>query len=243
MIKWFAVILLAVVLSSFGWMNLGIQQANGLVMALRCNEQGGKISFDGSPLKNICTLTGSPFFVRDAVSFSSGTSDYIDCGNKSCMTFTTKMTVSFWIKRQSGTLGHVGKYAGLNVDKAWLLQIFSDNKIYWVIPSATQDNYIASTSTYTDQNWMLITAVYDGLGAGNSTRAMCYVNGMLMAGTYFGTIPSSLNNSTKNVEINRYNATTYGTCLMKDIRLYNRALTANEVKELYVNSKALYKLR
>lgn len=239
----YSFLILTIFLFSFKPINTGNPQAKGLTAMWALDEQGGKYAYvKGHSGIGHGTLNGtSVVFKNNACSFTAGNSDFIQFGTTSTFNFTTKMSISWWFNRASGTLCHAGKYGGATTDKAYLLQIYSDNKVYWVIPSsAGADSYFSLTGTFTSAGWHMITATYDGTQSTNALKARVYMDGVLMVGTYVNTIPTSMNASTKYFEINRYNAATYGTCQMRDVRLYNYPLTQTQIQLMYLMPFGIY---
>lgn len=228
-------VILAILVLFFGE-TIAQKRYRQLFLHLALENNQGKRVVDKSGI-NYCTCNGTGLVhERDGYRLTSAGSDYIECGNKKIIPILNNFTVSFWFKRSSATAVHVGKYTG--VQKSFLLQIFTDNKVYFVVSdNGSNDLYFSSTGTITNTNWNLLTAVYNGGGAGNSTRAMVYLNGVLMAGTYTGTIPATMFSSTTNIEIGRYNAATYSNSKIDDVRIYGSSFTANEVMDLYINTK------
>ena len=74
--------------------------------------------------------------------------------------------------------------------------------------------------------------VFDGTQTTNATRLSVYFSGMPIALTFFGTIPATLTNSVGPLRFGTgFNR--YWLGAMDDVRLYNRALSAQEVSEVW----------
>lgn len=209
---------------------------SGLVARYSCTT-GGKILVDKLNSHNGSFLGSTIQSTQTGLSCVIAGADYVNCGTKSGLQFTTAFTISMWFKRASGIVGpHLGKYAGGGTNKNYLLQIWSDNRAYLVIPQSGSDFY-GYTGTNTNTNWQHIAAVYKGGGATNADKAKIYINGVEQSLTFNASIPATCNVSTTNFEINRYNSSTLSTAQYRDILLYNRALTQVEIQQNYISTK------
>ena len=80
-----------------------------------------------------------------------------------------------------------------------------------------------------------LSAWYYGKGTGNGGRAKIFLNGVEATCNYSGTIPATLYQTTTNLLVNRFNPSTYGDCNMQFLRMHNRALTLQEIRQMYVD--------
>ena len=219
--------------------------SQGLVGCWLFNEGGGQKAFDSTGI-NIApgVLTSGAFFGVNKLGSCvqcDGANDFIDMGAASVLNFSTKMTISYWFKRASGSLVHVNKYLNTGNQKSYILQVFSDNKIYWDVSSnGSNDLYFVQTGTTTSTEWNMVTGTFNGANSTNATKLPCYLNGVPVAGTYPAGTPTSLFQSTANLQVNKYNAGTYGSGMVMNVMLWNRDLSATEVMELYKNSYQMF---
>ena len=233
MIKWFAVVLLAVVLSSFG----SFAQLNkGLIAHYPLNEGGGtnivdKTRFNNGTLNNTALSSTSGWNLRKCIVLD-GVNDNIQMGksNISAMSAMSAMTVSCWVKFNSTTLGSGG--AGF-VSK-------------WVTPSssgfvlrAVSTDYrftifiggVGFTGAYPftlDLEWHHIVGVYNG------ANVYCYVDGKL--GSTIATASGTIGyNSATTLKIGSYQLNNdYLNGNINNVMIWDRALLATEVRQLYV---------
>jgi len=236
MIRGFAVILLAVVLSSFVIPKYSLFY-NELVMYLPLKNTGGKIANNYSLYKNNGTLNGGAIFKNNYCLFTSGTSDWINCGSNSTLNISSgKLTISCWINATNNAQngGVVGKwFSGAATDNSYLLlvgQDFSNNKFsFHLQQSDNTKKVLSATETYLANTW------YHLVGTADGTTMKLYINGVLSATTqtYDGTIKVS----TKKVVVGRLREddNTYSfEGKIRDVMIYNRALNYTEVRSLYV---------
>lgn len=221
-------------------LNSSHPMARGLVLSLLLNETGGKVAVDGTGI-NYCPISGTTFkFNNSSGVFTSGGSDYINCGNKPAVNFTTACTISFEFKQATGLVSGVFKYGSAS-QQSYRLVVNSDNKIYWITSSTGSNaNYAATTGTFPLGVWNRVVAVYDGAGAGNSTRLFIFLNGVEMGLAFSGTVSSSLFQSSANCTVNQYNGSTYGNGTFRGIMMWNRALSKSEARQMSVQPYSMY---
>jgi len=82
--------------------------------------------------------------------------------------------------------------------------------------------------------WYHMVAVYDGTQSDNAGRVKIYVDGVSQALTFNGTFGATSPTETRNVVIGATsNGQRFLTGRQDDTRIYSRALTAAEIKQLY----------
>ncbi len=130
---------------------------------------------------------------------------------------TTRMTVSYWIK--PATLGAQQNHIFLGTDAgARIIPYMSSGNEFRCYTSAGS---VASGFTLTTGTWYNLACVYDG------TTLRAYVNGKEYAS---GAV--SLTLTANNFTIGSDNATFYTSGQIDDVRFYNYALTATQMKQV-----------
>ena len=213
----------------------------GLVGYWSMEDTTGSKATDFSGNGNTGTISGASWAtgkVGTGLSFDGN--DDISVPDANSLDLSTAGTVSFWYKQSSsGQNMAVGKWLNTGNQQSYLLQHFTDNKIYWNLsPNGSTDTYLVSDNTYTDTNWHHVVGTYDASG---SVMAL-YLDGTAIANTRScvgggcsTSIPSSLYNSTTPITTT-YNGSQYNNGTLDDVRIYNRALSATEISTLYTNS-------
>ncbi len=213
---------------------------NGLVGYWTMEDGIASTTTDFSGNGNAGTLTNGPTWTGgrrgSAVSFD-GTDDYINVADANSLDIASTGSVSYWFKRNaSGTGANVGKWTASGNQRSYNLEVYTDDKIYWTITSdgtggsgSTKTQFI-STSTYTDTNWHHL------VGTFSSGTMTVYLDGASIAGSTTGTA-SSVYNSTSVLQIGAYGGGTYTNGLIDEVRVYNRALSADEIQTLYNTSR------
>ncbi|MBN2592239.1 MAG: hypothetical protein JXA81_01940, partial [Sedimentisphaerales bacterium] len=171
------------------------------------------------------TLIGDPVWVEDpnrgwCLSFD-GDCDYVDVGEDLSLTFTEAITVACWIKVRA-------------FDRSWNAIITKGDD--WVLARTRDDNRIAFlclglvgggwpevySDDVNDQSWHHIAGVYNGsmlyiYRDGNSTNSKS-VHGKI--NSKWGRVIIGENGQAKN---------RFWNGLIDEVRIYNRALTADEI--------------
>jgi len=156
-----------------------------------------------------------------------GSDDYIDAGN-SINLANQSFTLSTWAKRGgSGTIDHIIKL-GDTYSTNNLLHFGFRNTNYFTC--AFYANDLDSVSTYTDTDWHHWICTYD---ASTNARKL-YRDGVLINSD----TASADFQGTGSLYIGRYN-TDYYVGQIDEVKIYNYALTANQVKLDYNNSAAV----
>ena len=194
----------------------------------RFEEQTGTTAYDLSGNFNTGTLTNGPVWIAGgkvggALKFD-GSSNYFTAADSPTLDITTAVTIEFWFKRTAaGVQTSVGKFNTTGSQMSYLLQVHTDNTIYWCISSTgANNNYFTSTQTITNTNWNHL------VGTFNTGTYKVYLNGNEMAGTPPATPSTSIFNSTATFE-NRYNASNYNSGLLDEVRIYNYARSAAQI--------------
>jgi len=186
------------------------------------NDNNG--TWHGSATANWTTDT--PFGTGYALDFD-GTDDYVDCGNDSSLYITDEITIEAWVKVNSGMLdGDFHRIA--SKENSWYFGAYN-NKFHGIIGDGS--NWINSpTTTFTSTNiitdtWYHVALVYD-----DSTNIVeIYLNGV-SDGT---TTADGFGSNTNGVRIGKYLSAQLWNGTIDEVRIYNRALSAEEIYEHY----------
>lgn len=225
---------------------LGYGQNNnsdGLVLDITLSSDyytaGTKTFSDQSGNNNNGVSANNAVFVPDrdgksegAMSFN-GSSDYVSAGNSSIYDLQSAGTVSAWVKIPSTWSGNVypnlvskGASAGWDTN-GWSLYAFSDGRIGIGMRNGSTTSIRDFTNTIKDQ-WTHIVGIWDG------TTIRIYQDGVLKASGSQGVNPGL---NTNNVIIGRGPTSYYFGGEVAQVKIYNRAFSAEEVQKLYGDSK------
>jgi hypothetical protein len=190
---------------------------------------GGVIDSSGSG--NNGTQVGTPTLVAgklgQALSFN-GTSQYVDTGSWS--NSLTSISVCAWVKPTSGTRQDIVSKWSFGAYQYNLLQGTTANKFTFYI-SITGGAAIASSNSVTTivaGTWYHLCGTYD------NSNIKLYVNGA-QEGVNIAQTGNLYNGSSQDNLIGESGDAIFDGSL-DDIRIYNRALTAGDVAQLYYQS-------
>ena len=168
-----------------------------------------------------------------------GVNDYVNCGSNSILNITGPITIAAWVKpgiEPNSNNYIVSKFDYGSNQRAWaLLRHNKANTWFFVIsPNGQvvdidyQHSGAESDSQVITDQWVHLTAVFDG-----SVQTL-YVNGVLQSKTYN---VSGIYSSTAPVTIgtnwnNGSPGTNYFNGKIDDVRIYNYALTAEQIAQI-----------
>ena len=199
---------------------------NHTVLYLSMDEGAGNKTYDKSGYSNDGILYGASFNERDALKFD-GVDDYVDCGNDSSLNLgDNEFTIEAWVypKRAEGTWPDNRStifYEGSG--GTWFVFI-GYNKLYL---QTLIDPYPAvSTPVGSIQNnqWHHVVA---SAKSGETDGIKLYINGELKGS---GTL--NLSGGSNKKYIGKL-STDYFNGTIDEVRIYNRALSAEEIKRHY----------
>lgn len=210
------------------------------VELLLFNEQGGNKVYDLSGKNNHGTLYGmaSPptaisGWAGQGLSFD-GVDDYVDAGAGSSLNITDAITIDARIKLASvsGTHRIVRKYAYVSDTSNEGYQLKQvDNKIAMSIynNTSTVTSEVSTVSSLSVDIWYHITGTWNG------SIIKIYLNGLLDNSLAHTT---GLKTTAQNLFISYSSSTLNG--LINDVRIYNRRLSADEIRELYIEPYCMF---
>jgi hypothetical protein len=183
-----------------------------------------------------------------------GTDDYTDLGDLSYTESASQLTWSFWVKPTALATttaiiakANLGSNPGVNSTQvSWAAGTLSSdsNDIDCIISTSTTDLGTAGYTTsdvLANGTWAHVVCVFDGTASGNSNRLKMYVNGKQVTLSFVGTIPASTQATTSNARVgSASDSRGFFNGLVDDVRIYNYALSATQVKRLYDNDSTAF---
>lgn len=214
--------------------NLYVEPA-GLVGYWPMNEGAGPTVHDVTPNNNDGTTSGSPTWaqgkINGALSFSGSNSSVdMGAGSQTTLNFAASdFSVSFWINPASisgggedvmsiwPAGGSTGSFSIATVGTQMLMFLNNLNTYRY-----------SSTGALSAGTWTHVVFVKK-----STTNFDVYINGVLSDGALAGSIPSSVSSAANDfkIDIGRYNINFSG--LIDDVKIYNRALSADEIEANY----------
>jgi Concanavalin A-like lectin/glucanases superfamily/Pectate lyase superfamily protein/Divergent InlB B-repeat domain len=198
---------------------------SGLIAWYKFDDGSGVTSADSSGNGNDGALNNSPAWITNgiiggALQFN-GTNQYVSVASSTSLNPSTAITISYWVKT-TNPLGMPLQKGNFNEFYSYIGRSFH---IY--TSSGDLEQYAASTNL-NNGNWHLFTATWR---TGDVIKI--YVDGALDTNS-LTTLSGTINSQTGGMTIGAGSSSTYffnGT--LDDVRIYNRALAANEIQNIY----------
>jgi len=206
-------------------------------------DMNGNTAYDRSGNNNNGTLTNGPTRaigkIGQALSFD-GADDYVDVGTGPSVKGLAQYTISMWIRPSSfpinanpyGEFTNAGTHRIiLTMEAATSIRIFGK-----ALDGDAAGNFVRCNSGFTlvANNWYHIVAIFDSISDIHSIYLMgslCNSNSVVVSAVS-NTVPSA------SIKIgSTATPSSYFPGLIDDVRVYNRALTPEEVKQLYLMGK------
>jgi hypothetical protein len=211
-----------------------IAQTSGLVAYYPFNNNANDESGNGNDgTNNSATLTTDRFGNTNSAYSFDGTGNNITFGNGASLQISDDITVCTWVKLNTTTHGQVivNKYSGSSIgDAGWLIETYPNGTaLFNVRTPTTALTSSGGTISLFDSSWHFVVGQREG------TSLRIYVDGIFNSSATgpSGTIANSTN-LTAGVQSNLPNdPSAFCNGRIDDIRIYNRALTENEIDSLY----------
>jgi len=210
-------------------MTLDPSKDSSCVLAFDWGEPSGGFAYDLSQHGNYGVIYGA---VRQrgrlnhALKFD-GIDDYVLVNNSASLELKDEISVVMWVYRfKEGIVN-----GNFNKGFDYYGYITATNKAQFrLVNSAGVATVIFGSSDIYSHKWYMITRVYDGKEA--TDNMMIYLNDAILDAV--GTFNGPIRTSTSNISIGATTPTTelmYG--LIGSVRIYNRALSEKEIREMY----------
>jgi hypothetical protein len=181
----------------------------------------------------------------NGTAYFNGTSSKIDYGNTDKMKFNSKNAFSFrCIVKATDLTSRIiltkWQIATPSQNTEYAIRIENTNRIRFYVTNIVSDAGTMFLDT-TDANlnttdYIELVFVFNGAGSTNADKIKVYKNGILLNATYSGAaIPSTLSNSSAKFTLGDFTGSVNQPFkgYMKLIEAYNKALTTEEVLNLY----------
>jgi len=223
--------------------------SRGLVCHLPFNEGSGGIVNDLSGNGNTGTLVGAAHFgpgkFGSCLDFG-GDGDYVDCGDDSSLDMGSgDLSVSAWFKTITTSNDVIiGKGMSGTDSKRYVLVVLGDSPYNGKVQIYLDDNsnpgsLISSADTYNDGNWHYVVGVRDG------SNLRLYIDGTAETPvdiSSLGDIDSAGDCDIGTIYDNALPGyANYFNGSMDNVMIFDRALTASEIAQLYREPFCMFK--
>ena len=216
--------------------NLGNSLTNGLVGYWKLDDASGTSAADASGNGNTGTLTGSSHTwgagkIGSAVNFN-GTDDYIDLGStSSAFNFPADISGSAWIKTSTSgrlILHYNGSSQLIYMSVGPTTAGGTANKfVVYLWANGGSNTVFSSNQSVTDNLWHLVSFTRNTV----TQKVRLYVDGVLDSESSYSAMGGI--NSSGGVNTVSYPSPYSFSGSLDEVRVYNRALSADEVAKLY----------
>ncbi|MHC4496048.1 MAG: LamG domain-containing protein, partial [Planctomycetota bacterium] len=208
-----------------------------LVAYWRLDEGSGTTAFDSSGNSNDARFEGSPAWVEDgklgkALKFN-GSSDYLAAPDSESLDINgDQLSIAAWINGEDwpGANHAVRKIADTGTGAIYMIRVQPDTvRVYLNTPAG--DTIVQGTTILATNEWIHIALTYDG------AEARIYVNGQLDASM---SVSGEITQSNNELRIGRGEPAGYFMGMIDDVRVYNHALTEDELMSAMEGGGATY---
>jgi len=201
------------------------------------DDGSGTVAKDSSGKGNDGTLNGGPQWVSGysggALKFD-GTDDYVDCGNDASLDLTA-WTIAFWLNSAQNKDWSAYVVKGLDAAENYEVLTYGDGHMHMPILFAGGNRTMGNTApgTVVVGEWAHFTYTYS-----STTGRRFYKDGSLIFSDAESGTPQL---STEVLTIgNERPMTRFTNGTMDDVRIYNRVLTAGQVKAISTGGVPVY---
>jgi hypothetical protein len=184
---------------------------------------------------NGATLTTDRFGNANFAYSFNGTSNFIRCLNAG-PTGNPTITASFWMRTNQTSYGHIIGYGNNGINGADFRVLIAPSTCSGTIQFDIFGSVLAKSDTQ-NNTWDFYTVIYDGSLGSNTSITKIYKNGALLSTTCNSTNITATNISNLiPITFGRYHGTVqtgFYNGALDDIGMWNRALTQQEITNLY----------
>jgi len=208
-----------------------------LVAWWRLDEGSGTTASDSSGNGNDATFEGSPTWVDDgklgkAVRFN-GSSDYLAAPDSETLDINgDQLTMAAWINGEDWPAANhvIRKVADTGTGSIYILRVQPDTVRVYLNTSAGE-TLVQGTTVLARNEWIHVALTYDG------AQARIYVDGQLDVAM---DVSGELTQSDNELRIGRGEPAGYFMGMIDDVRVYNHALTEDEILAAMEGGGATY---
>ena len=207
--------------------NGGSGGSGGLVAHWEMDEGSGFVTSDSSGNNNHAMVSGAQFVAPKVGNFAlnfDGDNDYAEVLDSISLAASSAVTLSAWINPDN-LAGGLPYPAIISKSSAYRLYLHTDKRVRFQIYEGGTSIVAKPSTTISDNTWTHIAGTFDG------SQLNVYINGILeKTVSYSGSININQNPLYLGA---RHTAKDFFSGKIDDVRIYNSALTAQEVFDLF----------
>jgi hypothetical protein len=189
------------------------------------------LDWSGNGNNGICSGSGCPTPTSGKIAgalYFDGIDDYINAGNGTSLNITGSITIEAWIRPSKLATSYIAKKASQSSTDGYELSLSSTGKAFFRVNQKTSSNSyrVDTIDSYpiTNTTWVHLVGIYNG------SHLQIYLNGTLQ-NSVLG--PSNILSNTDNLEIGGPDGSAYFKGGIDEVRIWNRALTPQEIEASY----------
>jgi hypothetical protein len=175
------------------------------------------------------TYASGPF--GHSVGSFDGNDDNVNLGDVTALNSVSQFTIAMWLNQDVLNEPDVA-FLKLNGNARVQFSVTSPNMLLYVSDGSLERGFFNYGSIMPAETWNHLVVVYDGSQADNATRLKAYVNAEPVTLSFSGTIPATTGDLTGVDATIGYTSSSWDG-LIGDTRIYNVALTGDEVAALH----------
>ena len=232
--KWSVAFACAVVFGCMGAARnaFAVDLAEGLVAEWTFEEGEGDVARDTGDNNNNGVLKNGPKWVKEGIGTAllfDGKDDYVDCGATDMLDITEQISLEAWVNPSKPSVGEpliVGK--GIY---CYGLTWTSTSVMFYITAG-----HLKCRAQIPMKKWSHVVGTYDG------KRMRLYVNGEPTSGFVMPKPDTPIKSRGTSVILGKYQKGFFPG-MLDNVRIYNRPLSAREVKAHYTEEKKLLKVK
>ena len=202
----------------------------------RLDEGTGTTAYDSSGNGNDGTILGNPQWVAGKIGSAldfDGNGDYVNCGNDPIFDITDEITLSIWVNANDNGNGENNCWMGKG-DNTYAIKHQTGNYLeFFIYDGAWHSTNYSTNITALNGEWHHMAGTFDG------SELKFYLDGEQAANlVYSGTIGTSADDVT--IGENSQATGRYFDGMLDDARIYNKALSADDIKSIMMGGAFPY---
>lgn len=196
---------------------------------------------NGLDLNDNNTVGSATGLLSNAASFNKANSEYFNAADDSALDFTTEFTASLWLKQVPYAGSNYEVYIAKGSFTSSSFTIYNRYSVSTLKILLNYNNILAQFNllsfTISTSSFDHLVVRYDGSQPTNATKLRVFKNNVELtgSGSFLGTVPTSLLDRAGDLYVGYQpgQSSSYFSGEMDEVGLWSRALTTDEIADLY----------